>query len=73
MYIIEGPDSNYKFFELFRLYADIQEGILVQLAFGNLYLELISLISIAQTLHNPTLGSVKLTVYRHGCQKSVDE
>ena len=55
MYIIEGPDSNYKFFEMFRLYADIQEEILVQLAIGNLYPELISLISIVQTLQNPTL------------------
>ena len=72
MYIIEGPDSNYKFFELFRLYADIQEEILVQLAIGNLYPELISLISIAQTLQNPTLGTVKFAVDENGCKISVD-
>ena len=69
-YIIDGPDSNHKFFEMFRLYADIHEGILVQLAIGNLYPELISLISIVQTLQNPTLGTVKLKGYEHGCQKS---
>ena len=63
-YIIDGPDSNHKFFEMFRLYADIHEGILVQLAIGNLYPELISLISIVQTLQNPTLGSV--TIAGHG-------